>query len=75
MSNLSRHVKNLHQKSENISCTECNKSFQKKNLTIHMKVLHSGEQTNYECKVCTFKTIHASSLQKHVQNIHQKGTK
>ena len=30
--NLSRHIKIVHQKSENITCTDCNKSIQKKNL-------------------------------------------
>ena len=35
--NLSTHVKNVHQKSENINCSECNKSFQKRYLKRHMK--------------------------------------
>ena len=56
-SHLSRHVKNIHQKNENIIiCTECNKSLQKWSLPQHMKMFHSGEQTQYNCKICTFKT-------------------
>ena len=41
--NLSSHV-NIHQKIENINCTECNKSIKKTGLKKHMKLLHSGEQ-------------------------------
>ena len=70
--NLSRHVKNVHQKSENINCSECNQYVQKVNLKRHIKVFHSGEQTLYNCKVCTFQSIHESSVSKHVRNIHQK---
>ena len=70
-SNLSQHTKNVHQKSENITCTECFKSFQKKHLTRHLKLFHSGEQPKYDCKLCTFQTIHPSSLKTHVQKVHQ----
>ena len=55
--NLSRHVKNVYQKSENISCSECNKSIQKEYLKRHMRMFHSGEQTLFNCKVCTYQSI------------------
>ena len=70
--NLSRHVKNFHQKSENINCSECNKYIQKRYLKRHMHKFHSGEQTLYNCTVCTFQTIHQESLSKHFRNAHQK---
>ena len=44
---LSTHIKNVHQKSENTKCSECNISIQKRNLRRHMKMFHSGEQTLY----------------------------
>ena len=69
---LSGHVKNVHQKSENVICNECNKSIQKKYLTRHMKIFHSGKQPQYNCDVCTFQSIHPYSLKNHVKNIHQK---
>ena len=70
--NLSHHVKNVHQKIENINCSECNKSIQKGSLKRHMKKFHSGEQTLYNCKVCTFQTIHQQGLSRHVRNVHKK---
>ena len=69
---LSRHVKNVHKKSENINCSECNKSIQKGNLKQHMKLFHSGEQTLYNCKVCTYQSKHQYDVNKHVRNVHQK---
>ena len=64
---LSQQVKNVHQKSENINCTEYNKSIQRRGLSQHMKKFHTGEQTNFECNICTFKTIHKYSLYTHVK--------
>ena len=72
---LSIHVKNVHQKSDNINCTECNKSIQKQYLTKHMKLFYTGEQTQFECKICTFKSIYKSSLNDHVKGVHQKSKK
>ena len=70
--NLSRHVKNVHQKSENITCSECNKSIQKEYLKRHMRMFHSGEQTLFNCKVCTYQSIHQYAVNSHVRNVHQK---
>ena len=70
-STLSTHVKNVHQKSEQIICTECNKSIQKEYLPQHMKLLHTAEQTQYNCKICNFQTIHPGGVKKHVKNVHQ----
>ena len=73
---LYRHVKRVHQKSENITCTECNKSMQKNSLTTHLKLLHSKkEQSQYYCKVCTFQSIRKGTLKRHVKNVHQKSSK
>ena len=71
-SSLSRHVKNVHQKSENINCTECNVSIQKIGLKIHMKKFHSADQTLYNCRVCTFQSIHQGAVSKDIRNVHQK---
>ena len=40
---LSKHVKNVHQKSENVNCSECNKCMKKISLKGHIKVFHSGD--------------------------------
>ena len=69
---LSRHVKNVHQKSENVNCTECNKSIQRGGLTQHMKIFHTGEQTQFKCNICTFETIYKYNLYMHVRSVHQK---
>ena len=69
---LTRHIKNVHQNSENIDCSECNKSIQKISLKRHMKMLHSGEQTLYYCKICTYQSKYQFAVNKHVQNVHQK---
>ena len=68
---LSRHVKSIHQKPENIHCTNCNKSIKETSIHRHMKRFHSGEQPQYNCKVCTYQTVYSSNLIKHVQVLHQ----
>ena len=67
---LSIHIKNVHHKLGKVICTECNKTIQKETLTQHKRVFHSGEKTIYNCKICTFQTIHQSSLNQHVKNVH-----
>ena len=69
---LSSHVKNVHQKSENINCSECNKYIQKKSLKRHMKIFHTGEQTQYSCNLCTYQSIHQYVVNNHALNVHQK---
>ena len=71
--NLSHHVKNVHQKIENIICTECNKSIKKKSLNQHMKLFHSGNQPLHNCNICTYQSVYLWNLQKHIKNVHQKG--
>ena len=72
LSNLSKHVKSVHQPNRKVICTECNKSIQENSLNLHWKVSHSGSQTKYNCKICTFQSIHKYSLESHAVNIHQK---
>ena len=69
---LSRHVTNVHQKSENNKCSECNKTIQKSYLKRHMKMFHSGKQTLYNCNLCTYQSKHQGALSNHVKNVHQK---
>ena len=72
-SNLSSHVKNVHEKSEYIICTECNKHIQKRNLSTHIKMFHSaGEPTQYNCKFCTFQANYPSYVKTHAKKVHQK---
>ena len=65
------HVKNVHQKSGKIACSECNKSMKKENMGRHMKNIHSGKQDQFQCKLCTFKTIYSESLRGHIKYKHQ----
>ena len=38
-----------------------------------MKMLHlAGEQTQYNCKICTFQSKYPNSLKIHVKNVHQR---
>ena len=71
-SDLSKHIENVHQKTENITCSECNKSLQKVSLKMHMKMFHSGEQTVYNCKVCIYQSVYQYAVNRHVKNVHQK---
>ena len=70
-SSLSCHVKNVHNKNERVICTECYKSLQKDSLHLHRKLFHSGEQPKLSCKICTYKTICQSNLNKHIKSVHQ----
>ena len=73
-SNLSTHIKNVHQKEkkEMTFCAECNKSMQKSYVTSHMKKFHSKQQYQYSCKSCSFQKIHQLNLEGHVRNFHLK---
>ena len=51
----------------------CYKNIQKRNLSTHMKKFHSRfQQTQYNCKICMFQSIHSNSLYTHVKNVHKK---
>ena len=54
MSNLSQHVKSVHEKSENVICSECNKSIEKQSLYSHIKTFHTEDRIQYNCKICAF---------------------
>ena len=69
---LSRHVDNVHLRSENVVCNQCHKSIQKQSLSRHMKMFHSGDQPQYNCKSCSFNTIHKGGLKRHNKNVHNK---
>ena len=69
---VKRHVRNVHEKRENINCSECKKSIQKDSLKRHTQIFHSRDQTLYNCKVCTFQSIHQGAVSKHVRNVHQR---
>ena len=70
--NLSQHARNVHQKSENVICTYCNKSIQKRYIKNHIKMLHSGEQPKYTCTICDHQATSKGNLSQHVGNVHQK---
>ena len=68
--NLSKHVKNVHQRNENINCTECNESVKEWCMKSHLK-LHSKQQTQYSCNVCPYRTIHSNyDLKCHIERVH-----
>ena len=41
-------------------------------LPQHNKMFHSGEQIQYDCKLCIYKTIHKKDLMNHTKYVHQK---
>ena len=57
------------QTSENNKCTECNKLVKAWSMKSHMK-LHSKQQTQYSCNICSYKTIHSHNLKRHVVKAH-----
>ena len=62
--NLMRHVRNKHQKSKEITCPKCNRSFSsKQNLREHMNI-HEGTKP-FECKDCGMEFRQSSQLSIH----------
>ena len=67
--NLSIHVKKTHNL-QRTTCTECNKTV--KDISRHKRAMHSGDQIEYECKICSFKTYIKDYLRSHVKTVHKK---
>jgi len=66
-----QHQKRVHQNNERITCSECNKTMLKDYEIIHMKTFHSGVQPQYDCKICTYKSIHKRAVVQHHKRVHQ----
>ena len=50
-------------------------SIQKRYHSTHMKLFHSNNSHQYECKICTYKTKHKGNMKIHVKGVHQKVVK
>ena len=65
---LQRHVKNFHQKVEQVQCPLCFKEFPGSvALAVHLKLLHKGIRP-FKCNKCEAGFLTPKKLQKHVKN-------
>ena len=68
-SNLSIHIRTVHELAKPYKCTVCGKRFgQAENLKTHMKSVHEG--TKYPCTQCEHIATTAGNLGLHVKNAH-----
>ena len=67
---LLRHMKQVHEAVENVTCTECNKSVKPQCMKQHMRNMHNGERATLTCNMCTFQTKWERSLQIHIERMH-----
>ena len=50
----------------------CNKAIKQSSLAGHKKRFHNEEQQpEYNCNICTFKTIYQRNLKTHIVKIHK----
>ena len=67
-SNFNRHVKSKHLNLLPYSCTECNKSFNRKDcLDLHVRTLHL---VGFPCKFCRSILISEENLNRHIKAWH-----
>ena len=71
-SNLSRHVRVVHEKLRPHVCKVCNKAFaESHDLRKHVKIVHEGVKL-FECKHCGRGFSDVGNLNKHVAAVHEK---
>lgn len=75
MSNISTHIRNLHEQKQSSKCPHCDKNFKSAgSLDFHIRHNHKG-YSRVRCPHCD-KELAKSSLRKHIKNVHRsvKGT-
>ena len=71
-SNLTRHIKEVHEKKKPFQCKICNSTFtQKHSLISHIKAIHDGEKP-FKCISCDASFTQKSNLVSHVRVVHEK---
>ena len=70
-SNVSKHVKVVHEKRRDFKCSMCNHAASKKtNLSQHVKSVHLRVR-DQECEKCDFKCSHKAVLVRHMKEVHE----
>ena len=67
------HMRNIHDKNENVTCKECGKHFSNRsNLRIHVSTIHERYQAKLKCDHCDFRAEFPRDIKKHVESVHFK---
>ena len=70
--NLSRHVKTVHDKVTDLECKQCDyKTALTANFVRHIRAVHQRIK-DFECRHCDHKTTNKKDLKSHVKAVHQK---
>jgi hypothetical protein len=69
--NLSRHIREVHNKIKNISCTHCNdfSTGSTTDLSRHIKAVHNKVK-DIKCPHCDYFTSRSSSIKQHINAVH-----
>lgn len=72
ISNISTHIRNLHEQKQSAKCPHCDKNFNNAgSLDFHIRHVHKGDsRVRVRCPHCD-KELAKSSLRKHIKNVHR----
>lgn len=70
-SNITTHIRNLHEQDRRKNCPHCNKNYAVSFLDSHIRNFHKGKGVSrVRCPHCD-KELAKSSLRKHIKNVHR----
>ena len=70
---LTRHMKEVHYSvpTDMVKCPDCHKTFKRKeNMTDHWQFWHSGDETQYRCKICGKIFTKERNCDRHLMEVH-----
>lgn len=71
-SNVSQHVKTVHQRIKDFACPLCSyKSSRKSNLANHVKTVHENIK-DFSCRYCEFKSSRKYNIVQHIKRVHKE---
>jgi len=72
ISNITTHIKHIHEKGRLEKCPHCEKMLKMSSLGSHIRDFHKGGRSRVRCPVCD-KEMNKTSLHIHVKNVHGSG--